>query len=149
MDLHSNPLYESIDLRVKWEYLKKPSLYTDPSGRVLHIVERLSSIWPDSIKMTTARRPNISRGELFEALRHAISNSQLNTDLIIAYILRSNDELREMPLKHLFGTESLCDRKRNMYNKACSNNFFLNLDSLYPPSVWAIKLAKHLNVKYI
>lgn len=84
-------------------------------------------------------RPRISAKQLFEELKThlPVNVKKFSVSKIVEGITNINKKLSLMTHKELFGRESPSVQKQKSHEKAVDLGFFLNLDSKYPPSVWA------------
>jgi hypothetical protein len=84
-------------------------------------------------------RPRISAKALFEELKSHLPPNVKNFSVskIVEGVTKVNKKLSLMTYKELFGRDAPSVPKQKSHDKAVDLGFYLNLDSKYPPSVWA------------
>jgi hypothetical protein len=110
-----------------------------PNVKVIQVINSLVNIWPKNIKIDEekgAYRPNITKRDLFKALKDKINVSTKTHKEIVEAIVQFNDKLRLMPLNDIFNKMSMTKARINSYDKAKKTHFYLNLDCCYNIGVW-------------
>lgn len=114
-----------------------------PGTKIIEVIDKMIKKWPQNIKTgdgAGAYRPNITRRDLYLALKSRIEQSKQNSDEIFARIIVINDLIGSTNLKKLFGKDKVADRKIRIYEKAQKNKFYLNMDCLMNKEWWVSQI---------
>lgn len=107
-----------------------------PGSKIIEVVDRLVKKYPKNIKTQEdkgAYKPNITKRDLYLALKPIINKSNKNSDEIYNKIIDINNIIGSTSLKNLFGKDKVAERKLNIYEK---HNFYLNLDCIKNINWW-------------
>lgn len=118
-----------------------------PGEKIIEVIDNMVKMWPKNIKTQEdkgAYKPNITKRDLYLALKPIINKSNKKSDEIYNIIVDINKKIGSTSLKNLFGRERVAERKLNIYEKAQKNQFYLNMDCVMNISWWTIILIYNL-----
>lgn len=89
-------------------------------------------------KEGTVHKPKITMKDFYEILKKSYPHGgwELETLLVVNKLKQINVHISMMSNKELFGRDNPSEKKLKQLQKARKLNFYLNIDSRFPPEVW-------------
>jgi hypothetical protein len=111
-----------------------------PEIKIIEVINKMIELWGHSIKSDEnkgAYRPNVTKKALYEIMKHNSGKfkSKSSSD-VFKKIVSLNSMISMMPMVKLFGRAEPSKSKLNMYEKAKTKGFYLNLDCKYSLEKW-------------